>query len=120
VWATRSELGSDLLIRVGHPEDVLPDLAPPGSKVFAQAEVASEETSVEARLRRRLGGNAPLDLVWGSTLYHRDDLPMSIDAVPDVFTPFRSAVEKKCRIRPALPSPRRVRTEGGRCVFADC
>jgi hypothetical protein len=42
---------------------------------------------------------------------------MDISAVPDVFTPFRNAVEKKCTIRKPLPTPRRVRPEGA-SVFA--
>jgi hypothetical protein len=66
VGRDHSDLGSDLLIRVGHPEDVLPELASAGSTVFAEAAVASEETSVEARLKRRLGANAQLNLVWGT------------------------------------------------------
>lgn len=42
-----------------------------------------------------------LELVWGSTLYHKDDLPLSENLIgmPDVFTPFRNIVERKCKPR---------------------
>lgn len=30
-----------------------------------------------------------LQLVWGSTMYHIDDLPFSTGSLPDVYTQFR-------------------------------
>lgn len=56
-------LGSDLLVCVGKPEDVLPGLNP--SQVLAQAEVCSEELSVEKKVKNQLGSKAPLTLIWG-------------------------------------------------------
>ncbi|MEM9695512.1 MAG: DASH family cryptochrome, partial [Myxococcota bacterium] len=45
---------------------------------------------------------------WGSTLFHRDDLPFAPEHVPDVFTKFRRKVEKKSKPRPTLPAPGRL------------
>ena len=48
-----------------------------------------------------------LDKIWGSTLYHKDDLPFRSDAsdLPDVFTPFRNKVESKSEPREPVPPP---------------
>lgn len=73
---------------------------------------------------------------WGSTLYHRDDVPfphmsrferidcfhlisvnllkiyngVSSDRIrlPDVYTQFRKAVENQSRVRPVFPTPVRL------------
>ena len=33
-----------------------------------------------------------LQLIWGSSLYHRDDLPFDASNIPDVYTQFRKAM----------------------------
>eukprot|EP00899_Mesostigma_viride_P027839 jgi/Mesvir1/823/Mv17406-RA.2 len=41
-----------------------------------------------------------LHLVWGATMYHRDDLPYArVADTPDVFTQFRKAVESRSSVR---------------------
>ena len=35
------------------------------------------------------GGGCAVQWVWGSTMYHRDDLPFLPDELPDVYTQFR-------------------------------
>lgn len=100
-------IGSDLLVRVGRPEEVLPTLE--GQWVVAHAEATWEETQVEKKVEKamkRLGGG--LELVWGYSLYHLDDLPYpkgNLQMLPDVFTPFRNQVEGKCKPRQPLPPP---------------
>jgi deoxyribodipyrimidine photo-lyase len=32
-----------------------------------------------------------LQFVWGTTMYHRDDLPFDVTCLPDVYTQFRKA-----------------------------
>lgn len=39
------------------------------------------------------------------TLYHPDDLPFTLERMPDVFTPFRKQVEKYTRVRDEVPTP---------------
>ena len=51
-------------MRVGKPEDVIPELG--ACQVLAQAEVCTEETSVERKLKHKLGSGAPLTLLWGA------------------------------------------------------
>ena len=107
------QLGGDLVVRVGRPEVVLPELAEQlGARVVhAHEEVASEERAVEQAVDRALASpGASLALSWGSTLIHREDLPFGIDELPELFTGFRRVLEKQegPRVRSSLPSPSRV------------
>lgn len=72
--------GSDLVVRVGRPEAVLPELAASvgAGAVYCQGEVMAEEEAVEGRVRtalERRGGGAELKRMWGGTLFHLEDLP---------------------------------------------
>jgi deoxyribodipyrimidine photo-lyase len=87
-------VGSDLLLFHDEPERVLPRLMAAGAstEVLAQQEVCSEELRVDRRVLRAikpLGGT--LELIWGATMYHKDDLPFDpqLASMPDVFTPFK-------------------------------
>ncbi|KAK3268443.1 Myosin-3 [Cymbomonas tetramitiformis] len=103
-------VGSDLLVCMGQPEEVLPTLAAPGSTVLYQTEVNSEEAGVERRVAKSLKAKkVAVEPRWGSTLYHLDDLPLRKDLadLPDVFTPFKNIVEKKCTPRRTVASPKK-------------
>jgi len=94
-------VGSDLLVAVGRPEDVIPRAAGGPCTVLTQQETTSEELAVDKAVRGALPGGSRFRAVWGSTLYHVDDLPFADDLadLPDVFTPFRNKVEAKCAVR---------------------
>ena len=102
-------LGSGLLVYHGRPESVLPSLVHPqlDTTVLAQREVTSEERKVERAVLSGVserGGS--LEMLWGSTMYHLDDLPYDdVERIPDVFTPFRKKVEERCAVRKVLPTP---------------
>ncbi|KAF8389444.1 hypothetical protein HHK36_026139 [Tetracentron sinense] len=101
--------GLNLLIQHGRPEDILPSIA----KVYAHKETCSEEVNIERLVSRGLRQvvipqrgptnqnpqNPKLELIWGSTMYHIDDLPFNPGSLPDVYTHFRKSVESKCMIR---------------------
>ncbi|KMT17749.1 hypothetical protein BVRB_2g034990 [Beta vulgaris subsp. vulgaris] len=116
--------GINLLIRHGKPEEILPALAETfrAHTIYAQKETCSEELNVEARVNKGLqnvslsskvgqsraqnGACIPrLQLVWGSTLYHKDDLPFDVSNIPDVYTQFRKSIESKCTIRACIKIP---------------
>lgn len=113
--------GLNLLIRHGKPEDVLPSLAKSlgAHTVYTHAETCSEELIVERRVReglRKVEGQPQnlsdkktlvpkLELVWGSTMYHIDDLPFLSSDLPDVYTQFRKSVESKCTVRSCFKLP---------------
>lgn len=71
------------------------------SQVYAQKETCSEELNVErlvskglqqVALQSRSNTNNPkLQLIWGTTMYHIDDLPFDTSSLPDVYTQFRKA-----------------------------
>nr|AYN44214.1 cryptochrome DASH transcript variant X2 [Garra andruzzii] len=79
--ATLKKRGSTMLVRQGKLEEVVSDLIQQLGSVTAVAfheEVASEEKSVEKNLKDICCQNkVKVQTFWGSTLYHRDDLPFS-------------------------------------------
>nr|2IJG_X Chain X, Cryptochrome DASH, chloroplast/mitochondrial [Arabidopsis thaliana]2VTB_A Chain A, CRYPTOCHROME DASH [Arabidopsis thaliana]2VTB_C Chain C, CRYPTOCHROME DASH [Arabidopsis thaliana]2VTB_D Chain D, CRYPTOCHROME DASH [Arabidopsis thaliana]2VTB_E Chain E, CRYPTOCHROME DASH [Arabidopsis thaliana]2VTB_F Chain F, CRYPTOCHROME DASH [Arabidopsis thaliana]AAL57669.1 AT5g24850/F6A4_60 [Arabidopsis thaliana]AAM26705.1 AT5g24850/F6A4_60 [Arabidopsis thaliana] len=102
--------GLNLLIRSGKPEEILPSLAKDfGARtVFAHKETCSEEVDVERLVNqglKRVGNSTKLELIWGSTMYHKDDLPFDVFDLPDVYTQFRKSVEAKCSIRSSTRIP---------------
>jgi deoxyribodipyrimidine photo-lyase len=103
--ASLQQLGSGLLVAVGRPEAViasaLEGAAEGGSLVLTQQEVTSEETGVDAAVRRAIKGKAQLMPLWGPSLYHIDDLPYAqgLGDMPSVFTPFKDKVEQQCQVR---------------------
>ncbi|CAK9033189.1 unnamed protein product [Durusdinium trenchii] len=96
-------IGSDLLIQVGKPEELLPKLLAEKSIVLTQEEVTSEELRVDDALRQALQqkGCEAFEYCWGSTLFHKDDLPYQKDLrdAPDVFTTFKNQVEPEMAAR---------------------
>jgi len=107
------KMGSGLYVSLGTPEDLFTTLTTEKDAVsaYCQEEVASEELKISKAvnniLKRKSGR---LNSVWGSTLYHPDDLPFygGVQDMPDTFTPFRNKVEKKCEIGSCLPAPKQV------------
>jgi len=108
--------GSDLLVRVGRPEDVLPPLARAvgaGSVVVA-AEVSGPDRAAEGAVSAALAGGGgsgmpPPALVLvgsgGAQLYEGEDLPQQ--SLPDTFSGFAEAVAG-VRVRPPSPPPARA------------
>ena len=100
------EAGGQLVIRTGLPEAILPELADEwnASNVFAQAEYTREEVDLEEAVARQL----KLHLEHGSTLFHPEDVPMAVEDIPDIFTEFRKACEKRAKVRPIVELPEDV------------
>lgn len=97
------QLESNLLVYRGKPEEILPTLASEygANEVFAHEEATDEEKKVEQAVAQRL----KLNLFWGHTLTHIDDLPFPLEKLPDVFTQARKKVEKYSDIRELIPTP---------------
>jgi deoxyribodipyrimidine photo-lyase len=95
--------GSGLVELRGAPADVLPDLARQldAQTVYCEAIEAPEEQDAIAALRA-----AGLDVrtQWQSSMLVPGSLPFAVGKLPDVFTAFRSVVEK-AGIVPAAPVP---------------
>ncbi|KAK3237020.1 1,3-beta-glucanosyltransferase, variant 2 [Cymbomonas tetramitiformis] len=102
------QLGSDLVIRIGRPEEVLPQLVREtgAEAVMSHAEITVEEVQSEEDVRSALKEHdAELKLLWGSTLYHLDDLPFRLENMPSTYGAFRASVQDKVSVRTALKTP---------------
>ncbi|KAK1550206.1 hypothetical protein Q3G72_015350 [Acer saccharum] len=120
--------GLNLMIQHGKPEEIIPSLAKSfgAHTVYAQKETCSEEVNVENMVRKRLGklvlsssslpskdefvdpnsSKSPmLQLIWGTTMYHLDDIPFNSSSIPDVYTQFRKSVEAKSKVRGCIKIP---------------
>ncbi|MEM9568600.1 MAG: DASH family cryptochrome [Cyanobacteria bacterium P01_E01_bin.34] len=105
------ERGSELVIRIGKPEEVIPALAKQleAKAVHYHEEVTSEELVVEDALETALEPlKVKLEVFWGATLYHPDDLPFDVRRMPELFTNFRKQVEKNSSLRPTYPTPKQL------------
>jgi deoxyribodipyrimidine photo-lyase len=105
------EQGGDLIVRVGHPEEIIPNLAHSlgVNKVISSKEITTEEVELESILEKKLWSlKIEFDLVWQSTLFHVDDIPWPIKNLPDVFTHFRKESEKVVQVRSLIPTPQQI------------
>jgi deoxyribodipyrimidine photo-lyase len=104
-------IGSNLIIRTGFPEDILPELAQSigADELYTSEEITQEEVDVDSLVEERLKVNGKkVKFFWQSTLYHVDDLPMNVENLPDVFTQFRNKVERFAKIRPTFKTPKNL------------
>ncbi|CAG9464048.1 unnamed protein product [Pedinophyceae sp. YPF-701] len=103
------EKGSDLVVRVGKPADVLPELAKQAgaAAVYCQRAVSASGARAERDVRAALQRNScELKLEWGSMLHAPDQIPYKTSAdVPATFAAFHRAVAN-VQPRAALPVPK--------------
>ena len=105
------KLGSNLVVRRGLPEEVIPAIAEQlkVDSVSYSKEVTSEEKRVEKKLRKALSAkNIKVATYWEATLYLPEDLPFGIKETPELYTNFRKQVEKKSEINEAIPAPKEL------------
>ncbi|MFC6785667.1 DASH family cryptochrome [Halobaculum halobium] len=100
--------GSDLVVRHGRPEEVVPAVAAAvdADVVHFQTLATPEERAVENAVRKRLRevGVTP-SRHWTQTLYHLNDLPSPYTDISDTYTSFRKSVEGDATVRDPLPEP---------------
>ncbi len=107
------QIGSDLIIRSGYPERILPELCKQFSvtSVYYNKEVAPEEIAVEKRLENELLKiDVNLKDTWCSTLYTKKELAFSIPRMPDVFADFRKKTERESVCSAPIPAPGKIVT----------
>ncbi len=108
---TLRRMGSDLVVRRGKAEDVIPSIAQSleARSVYFYREVTSEETAVETALQSALSAvGVSTQSFWGHTLYHPEDLPFEISQIPELFTSFRKQVEKSSTVYEVFSAPERI------------
>lgn len=105
------ELGSQLLVRIGKPEEVLFDLVKEHncSWIYCNRERTQEEVEVQDNLERNLWSiGVEIRFSRGKMLYHTADLPFPVTHTPDVFTQFRKEVERYVPIREPFERPTKI------------
>lgn len=107
--ATLRARGSRLLILRGDPGRIISRLArEAGATVVTFAgESAPEERAEEGSLARGLTAAAGIraERYENRSMYARGDLPFAPAQMPDVFTDFRKAVEKRSTVAAPVPTP---------------
>jgi deoxyribodipyrimidine photo-lyase len=104
-------LGSNLVIRQGLPEDIIPSIVQELQidAVYFQGEVTSEELAVESVLQTALSQlQVSVTRFWGATLYHPGNLPFDVVQIPELFTNFRKQVEKENTIEATFNIPQKL------------
>ncbi|KAL6593892.1 hypothetical protein ACP70R_048793 [Stipagrostis hirtigluma subsp. patula] len=103
--------GGDLVVRVGRPEVVIPELARAAGAeaVYAHGEVSRDECRAEERVRKAVEKEGvDVKYFWGSTLYHVEDLPFRLEDMPSNYGGFKEAV-KGLEVRKVLEAPEEVK-----------
>ncbi|KAK1293169.1 Blue-light photoreceptor PHR2 [Acorus calamus] len=89
--------GSDLVVRIGRPEVVIPEVARAAGAdgVYAHLEVSRGEVEAEESVRGAVEGEEGVEVryFWGSTLYHLEDLPFKLEGLPSNYGGFREKVK---------------------------
>lgn len=115
------ELGADLIILQGKPEEELVKFAEKYEvqAIYFSKEVTAEERNVDNALDSAAWGKGiATESFWQSTLYHLDDLPFPINQLPEVFTQFRKAVEKMSDIKEEYPTPSTISYPGTEVILS--
>lgn len=102
------KLGSDLVVRVGKPEDEIFKIAQQikSSWVFCNRERTKEEVEVQDALENKLWSiGQEIIFSRGKMLYYTGDLPFPVPHCPDTFSTFRKEVERFVKIREPLTAP---------------
>jgi deoxyribodipyrimidine photo-lyase len=102
------EVGSDLVVREGRPEKVVPAFAKAvdADAVYFHTYPTNEEMGVEEGVTDLLGKlGVDAERRWGHTLYHVEDLPNGYEEIPDTYTSFRKSVENRSTVRPPFRAP---------------
>ncbi|WP_319022802.1 DASH family cryptochrome [Halomonas sp. S3-1-8] len=110
LMALRGELlhrGSDLLVRIGEPAEIVVQLA---NQYCARSVRAMEHSGVEeARLIDQIDGALPdettLERIESGYLFDREELPFELDDMPGSFSAFRQRIEKQWSFGEALAAP---------------
>ena len=99
------KLNISLIIVCKEPEDIIPDLVTTYfiDSIYCQKEWTSEEWKVYDQLIAKLPNQTAIKETYDQFLFHPDDCPYSIDQIPQVFTNFRKACEKKASVRDLAP-----------------
>ena len=78
--------------------------------IYLQKEWTKEEIDQE----KGIPESVAVQKSYNQFLFHPDDLPISIEELPEIFTVFRKICEKKVNVRPCVLEPRRLAAENAK------
>lgn len=95
-------LNVELFVYTTAPKTALSEIATSFniSAIYLQKEWTFEEVQVSKEVRAALPKDVMFKACFDQFLYHPEDINISFDDVPQVFTNFRKHVEKQAKIRP--------------------
>ncbi|MBL7813415.1 MAG: DASH family cryptochrome [Saprospiraceae bacterium] len=102
------QLGSELYVRIGKPEDVVFEIArqAKSSWVYCNRERTDEEVRIQDQLEQKLWSiGQELRFCRGKMLYHTADLPFPVNHTPETFSQYRKEVERITPIREPFATP---------------
>ena len=101
------DLNISLIVHFEKPELVIPKLVVQHNieKIYCQKEWTKEEVDVLNLTVHALGDQVEFVETFDQFLYHPEDLSISLDAIPKVFTTFRKSCENRVEIRSSLTIP---------------
>ncbi|KAL6515970.1 1,3-beta-glucanosyltransferase [Orobanche gracilis] len=89
--------GSDLVVRIGKPEDVLSEVVKSvgADAVYMHREVSHDEVKAEEKIEEVMNNEGvEVNYYWGSTLYHLEDLPFELTEMPTNYSGFKEKVKR--------------------------
>lgn len=95
------DLNIELFVYFDKPEEVIPKLVEKFnvSSIYLQKEWTSEEVEVLENVKSKLSESIPFHEYYDQFLFHPEDINMSFNQTPQVFTNFRKKVEKYSTVR---------------------
>ncbi len=105
------KLGTDLIIKKGLTEKIIKEICGKYNinEIYYQGGSTQEETNIEENITNNLKDKKiKTTTFYSNTLYHIDDIPFSIDGLPEVFTSFRQRTEKISHIRNMFDTPKKI------------
>ncbi len=90
------------------------------SSLYFQKEWTKEELTLENQIREKISKSVKVYSSFDQFLFHPDDLPMSLEDLPEVFTNFRKQCEKKSSVRTCLPNTKTMNSSNLLDISFNC
>jgi len=93
-------IGIELFVYKGNSVEIITNVCNEFNitEIHYQQENTQEEIQVEKNLLNALHPSIQLKSIWGKTLFHINDIPFSINRLPELFTNFRKKVEAQSEV----------------------
>ena len=107
------EIDSKLLFKLGNPKEIIPLIVQKYdvSDIYTVEPPALEERQLLQELEKECWSKkCMLHTFETSTLFAPSDLPFPLKKLPDIYTKFRTNIEKECIVKAPLIAPTKIST----------